>query len=88
MVTLQSDFVRGRLSLALYRQMGLDTADGLVATSARHYVDCVVRLGMDPAHHRAIAEKVAQAYPGMHQNRETAVEWASMLWQMHEMRMR
>ncbi len=47
-VTWPSEFMRGRLTLALYRQMGLPN---LVAKNANEYIGHAVRLGTD-AHYR------------------------------------
>ncbi len=44
-VTLPGEFLRGRLSYALYRQMGISTC---VATDLQDYVAIATRLGMDP----------------------------------------
>jgi predicted O-linked N-acetylglucosamine transferase (SPINDLY family) len=45
-VTLPGEFLRGRLSYALYRQMGVSTC---IATDLQDYVAIATRLGMDPA---------------------------------------
>ena len=54
-VTLPSEFLRGRITAALYAKAGfLD----LVADSAESYVEMAVRLGTDDDWHRHVSERI------------------------------
>ena len=57
-VTLPSGFLRGRITLALYREMNF--LDCVVANSAQ-YADLAVRLGTDEAFRGRISAKILQA---------------------------
>ncbi len=50
-------FLRGRLTLAIYRRMGIDE---LVATDAEDYVRIAVRLGTDPEWRRRVQATIAE----------------------------
>jgi predicted O-linked N-acetylglucosamine transferase (SPINDLY family) len=64
-VTWPSGLLRGRITAALYAQMGLSHC---VATSAEQFVDMAVRLGTDPDHRRATAARIEQAAPQIFDN--------------------
>lgn len=57
-VTLPSDYLRGRITLALYRQMGVLDC---VAADPAEYVELAVRLGTDPAYCQAVRAKLLAA---------------------------
>lgn len=57
-VTLPGRFLRGRITMALYRKMGL--AD-CVAETAEQYVDLAVRLGTEPDYRRQMQERILAA---------------------------
>jgi predicted O-linked N-acetylglucosamine transferase (SPINDLY family) len=57
-VTWPGAYLRGRISLACYRQMGLDEA---LAASPEDYVDKAVRLANDPARRAALGREIGQA---------------------------
>jgi len=61
-VTLPSQFRRGRYTLGCYRVMGIDDC---IASDPRHYVDIAVALGTDAAWRREIAQKIARASPAL-----------------------
>jgi len=54
-VTLPGAFMRGRLTYALYKQMGIFDC---VATDLRSYVDLAVTLANDPSLKKAVSEKI------------------------------
>lgn len=57
-VTLPGEFLRSRITLALYRKLGV--MDCVVATPAE-YVAKAVRLGTDPDHRRATSRRILDA---------------------------
>jgi len=56
-VTLPSAFLRGRISLACYRKMGLMD---LVATDDDDYVRLALRLGLEPDWRRLMRERILE----------------------------
>src|SRR5262249_36843907 len=54
-VTLPSAFMRGRVTAACYRKMGLDDC---IAKSPAEYVDLAVRLASDPAQRRTMQSRI------------------------------
>ena len=61
LVTWPSNFSRGRFSLAMYRQMGLEA---LVASSAAQYSELVLRLAKDVAYNRQMRLLIRRAVRG------------------------
>lgn len=57
-VTIPGDFLRGRLSYAIYRQMGLATC---IASDLQDYVAIATRLGMDRDARSAAAAAIAES---------------------------
>ncbi len=66
-VTLPSAMLRGRFTLALYKQMGV--LDCVVATPDE-YVALAVRLGTDRDYRRAMSEKILAAGEVLFHNRQ------------------
>jgi predicted O-linked N-acetylglucosamine transferase (SPINDLY family) len=66
-VTLPSAFLRGRITLALYRQMGVTDC---VAASVGEYIDQAVRLGTDRGYRDAVREKIRDASPVLYEDAE------------------
>jgi predicted O-linked N-acetylglucosamine transferase (SPINDLY family) len=64
-VTLPSAFLRGRITYALYRQMGVLDC---VAASADEYVGLAVRLGTDPAYRAGVRAKILAASAVLYEN--------------------
>jgi predicted O-linked N-acetylglucosamine transferase (SPINDLY family) len=64
-VTMPSEFMRGRVTYACYKQM--DVMDCVAATE-QEYVRLAVRLGTDPAHRAAIKAKLLNANPVLYEN--------------------
>lgn len=54
-VTLPSKFLRGRISYAIYRRMGVDAC---VAVSREHYVQLALRLAGDAEHREAVRQQI------------------------------
>jgi protein O-GlcNAc transferase len=55
-VTLPAFQLRGRFTLGLYRELGLDSC---IARSAEEFVSIAVRLGTDPGYRRQVSEQIA-----------------------------
>ncbi|HYV35764.1 MAG TPA: tetratricopeptide repeat protein [Gemmataceae bacterium] len=64
-VTLPSQFLRGRITFALYKQMGVLDC---VAQNAQEYVDIALRLGMDAAYRDGMRQKILAACPVLYEN--------------------
>ena len=64
-ITLPSPFLRGRLTLAMYRMMGLDDC---VADSVEVYADRAVAIATDSHRRQAIREKISQRSPVLFEN--------------------
>jgi predicted O-linked N-acetylglucosamine transferase (SPINDLY family) len=64
-VTLPSAFLRGRITYALYRQVGVTQC---VATDAEHYVQLALRLANDPAWRREVSEAIVGAHDRLFEN--------------------
>jgi predicted O-linked N-acetylglucosamine transferase (SPINDLY family) len=64
-VTLPSRFLRGRITYALYRQMGILDC---VAADAGGYVDLAVRLGRDTLYHASVRDKILAANDVLYEN--------------------
>jgi protein O-GlcNAc transferase len=58
-VTLPSEFVRGRLTLGLYRQMGIDAA---IAETPEDYINLAVKLGCNQEMRRTVEKDIQQAH--------------------------
>ncbi|MBT3916586.1 MAG: tetratricopeptide repeat protein [Rhodospirillaceae bacterium] len=58
-VTLPGEFMRSRLTLGLYRQMGIE--DAIAATSG-DYINIAVKLGTDKNARAALGERIAKAH--------------------------
>jgi len=54
-VTLPSPFLRGRITYALYRQMGMMEC---VVRTPREYVDLALKIGTDPAYRASLRAKI------------------------------
>ncbi len=66
-VTLPSDFLRGRLTLAMHRRMNMDQT---VAGSPEQYVAMAVALGADPALNQQVRQAIRQSNQILFDNRE------------------
>ncbi len=73
-VTLPSAFMRGRLTLGLYRRMGLMD---LVARDADHYVELAVRLAKDDAFRREMAGRIKALSPKLIDDPQPIVDHAA-----------
>ena len=70
-VTMPSRLLRGRITLALYKQM--EVLD-CVAKSPLEYVDIATRLGKDADYRHTIREKILAANPVLYENNEGVKE--------------
>ncbi len=59
-ITLPSQFLRGRITNAMYQQMGMTD---LVATSAEEYVELAVRLGTERDFRQTVSQKILDTCP-------------------------
>jgi predicted O-linked N-acetylglucosamine transferase (SPINDLY family) len=75
-VTMPSAFLRGRITYALYRLMGvMDT----VAQSSEEYVEIALRLARDPAWRDDVARRILAASPRLFNDRQALGELESFL---------
>jgi len=70
-VTLPGEFLRGRLSYAIYRQMGLSTC---VASDLQDYVAIATRLGMDSAARSAAAAAIEETRDAMFEDHQIVAQ--------------
>ncbi len=70
-VTLASPLMRGRITYAAYRQMGIA---GCVANDPAEYVSIAVRLGADPAWRRSVHERILANKHSLYDNRQAVRE--------------
>jgi predicted O-linked N-acetylglucosamine transferase (SPINDLY family) len=73
-VTLPGEFLRGRLSYALYRQMGVSTC---IATDLQDYVAIATRLGQDPAERSAAVAAIDEARGAVFEDERIVAELES-----------
>jgi predicted O-linked N-acetylglucosamine transferase (SPINDLY family) len=64
-VTMPSNFLRGRLTFAMYQQMGMNDC---VANSADEYINTALRLGTDASHRQEISRKILAAGDAIFEN--------------------
>ena len=64
-VTMPSEFMRGRVTYACYKQMGVMDC---VAATEQEYVRLAVRLGTDPIYRAAVKAKLLNANPVLYEN--------------------
>lgn len=70
-VTLPSGFMRGRVTSACYRKMGLSDC---IADAAADYVDRAVRLGIDPAYRSTMQARILAANSVLFDDQESLRE--------------
>jgi uncharacterized protein (TIGR03032 family) len=75
-VTLPGKYLRGRLTYAMYRRMGLAE---LVPQTVTAYVEQAVRLATDPTARRQFSEAILQACPRLYDSQEDVLVWAEAL---------
>lgn len=73
-VTLPSEFRRGRLTHAMYRQMGVTDC---IAPNREGYVALATRLGRDPEFRRETAEKILTRVDTLFENQTVIAEHAA-----------
>ncbi|MDA1000950.1 MAG: tetratricopeptide repeat protein, partial [bacterium] len=75
-VTLPSAFMRGRVTYAFYRQMGLMDC---VADAPEGYVEAALRLGRDADARREMREKIRAANHVLYENKDTLGQFENFL---------
>jgi predicted O-linked N-acetylglucosamine transferase (SPINDLY family) len=80
-VTWPSEFLRGRLTYAMYRQMGFTD---LVADSAVAYVRCAVRLGTDAEYRAATRRRIEETSGCLYGDTAIVADVEAALLQMME----
>ena len=75
-ISLPSPFVRGRFTLALYRQMGFMEC---IASSAEDYLQIALKLATDSSHREGLRERLVNAFAQLTHHEEAAKEWEAML---------
>ena len=73
-VTWPSEFLKGRITLGMYRQMGVHDC---VARSPQEYVEIAVRIATDPAWRETIRCKILAANHVLFENRDAVAEIAA-----------
>ena len=80
-VTLPGEFMRGRVTYACYKKMGMDD---LIAHTAEEYVDMAVRLASDKIWQSHMREKVRALSPVLYEDHGAIEEMASFFEQAHQ----
>lgn len=75
-VTYKGDFLKGRITYAMYREIGVD---GLVAETAEEYVEIALRLGRDAGWRAAMRELVAGKTGPLFENSKAVAEFNECL---------
>jgi predicted O-linked N-acetylglucosamine transferase (SPINDLY family) len=76
-VTLPSDYVRGRFTMNLYEQMGGDVA-WPIAADERDFVRVAVRVATDEGYRKYVRGMLRERWPKVHKE-ELGVEWARFI---------
>lgn len=71
-VTMPSDFMRGRVTYALYRQMGMDDC---IARSEDEYVRIATEIGSDLDRRAATSVKIRERHDVLYENPRAVEEW-------------
>jgi predicted O-linked N-acetylglucosamine transferase (SPINDLY family) len=77
-VTLPSQFLRGRITCALYKQMGVLDC---IAASPEEYVERAVQLGTDPAYRAQVRDRLLAASGVLYENAAGVRELEQVLQQ-------
>lgn len=72
-VTWPREFQRGRHTHGMYQRMGI--VDGTVARTGEEYVALALALGTDPAHRRAIAQRIVERKHLLFEDRAVLAEF-------------
>ena len=75
-ISLPSNFVRGRFTLALYRQMDFMEC---VASSVEEYLQIALHLASDSRHRAGVVERLVISFSRLTHHEEAASEWERML---------
>jgi protein O-GlcNAc transferase len=71
-VTMATDFMRGRVCAAIYRKMGVGS---LIAKNPEEYVDLAVRLAKDDRFRDQIKDKIEKKVDRLFENNKVIREW-------------
>ena len=77
-VTMPSDMLAGRLTLAMYRSMGMESNSGVVASSIEGYVDAAIRIASTSVGGRMRREIEARSGV-LFEDGDAVKEWEDML---------
>jgi predicted O-linked N-acetylglucosamine transferase (SPINDLY family) len=80
-VTCPSRFLRGRISYAMYQQMGMDE---LVVQNSIEYIDLAVRLGTDHDFRREIHEKILGRCSVLFEDQQAIDEYVKFFETVHQ----
>jgi len=79
LVTLPSEYVRGRFTLAMYEQMGfLD----LVSENVDDYINLSVSIGTNTTYQNELKQKIRKYYELLHENDNSVQEWSELFWKV------
>ncbi|MFO0940863.1 MAG: TIGR03032 family protein [Pirellulales bacterium] len=78
-VTLPGDLLRNRITLALYRLMGMDQ---LIVASPSQYVSLAVSIANDETFRRSLSESIYQCRNRIFENRQEVDEFSDWLWSL------
>ncbi|MCB0194756.1 MAG: hypothetical protein KDJ65_22585 [Anaerolineae bacterium] len=71
-VTLPSEFLRGRLTYGFYQKMGLSDC---IAHNPKQYVEIALKLGLDPIYRAEVSQNIIAAHPLLFENIATVREF-------------
>lgn len=75
-VTLPTELLRGRISYACYRHMGVDD---LIARDVEHYCDIAIKLGRNPEHRADVRKNLEQSSSVLFENKKVVTESETFL---------
>ncbi len=73
-VTLPADFMRGRVTGGLYKQMGIDEC---IVSTPDEYIDKAVRLATEPEYRKWVSESILERCPAIFEDRSAVQEIAN-----------
>jgi predicted O-linked N-acetylglucosamine transferase (SPINDLY family) len=76
-VTLATDFLRGRMASSFYKHMEIYDC---IANSVLEYVEIAVRLALDAKHRLAVSQTILDRNHLLFENMEVVHEWGNFLW--------
>ena len=82
-ITMEGDYMRSRITYALYRQMGFTDC---IATSVEDYVTKAVRLGTNASERQRVSEAILARGDAIYEDREAVRELEQCLVRLHQER--